>query len=58
MEREKLSYRNPPPLTEEEAERSYAPDKERDKLQIIAGRGANAATRQRIGRKKLRLDDK
>jgi putative addiction module CopG family antidote len=57
MEREETSYLNPPPLTEAEAERIFAPNPAQDTPERLGVRHSNKAIRRLIRQKELTLKD-
>lgn len=57
MEREENSYLNPPPLTEEERRRCFAPNPEEDAKELALGKAAQASIRRLIRKKKLTFED-
>jgi len=57
MEREETSYLNPPPLSEEEADRIFAPNPVWDRLELSAVRKSKAAIQRLVRSRKLKLKD-
>ncbi len=56
MEREENAYLNPPPLTEEEARRCFAPNPEEDRRELEGVREA-AKSMRRLARKHASIDE-
>lgn len=56
MEREEASYLNPPPLSEAEARRAYAPDSPSDRLELRGVKQA-ADSLRRLARKHKSIDE-
>jgi putative addiction module CopG family antidote len=57
MERQEKAYLNPQPLSDEDAERIYAPDPARDKAEATMGRKVTTSLRRMIKQHKLELGD-
>ena len=57
MEREESSYLNPPPLTDEERRRCFAPNAKEDASEISLGKASRASVRSAIRKNKLTFHD-
>jgi len=57
MEREENSYLNPPPLTDEERRRCFAPNAKEDAREIALGKASQASVRRAIRKDKLTFED-
>jgi Arc/MetJ-type ribon-helix-helix transcriptional regulator len=57
MEREEVSYLNPPPLTKDEARRCFAPDEKEDAKEHAFVEAATASIRRHIRKNKLTFED-
>ena len=57
MEREEYRYLNPPPLTEEEASRCFAPDSKKDRGEHVLVLAAETARKRRWRRRSADLAD-
>jgi putative addiction module CopG family antidote len=57
MEREELSYLNPPPLTKEQVEAIYAPNPKEEKRELAFVRASQASRRRRLRKTKTSLEE-
>jgi len=57
MEREENSYLNPPPLTDEERRRCFAPNAKEDAREHALVKASQASIRRSIRKHKLTFDD-
>ena len=57
MERQEKAYLNPPPLSEEDANRIYAAEPRQDRLERAFGRSSSDSIRRMIKQRKLGLED-
>jgi len=57
MERQEKAYLNPPPLSDEDAERIYAPERRQDQAEAVLGRKTSDSIRRMIKQRKLRLEE-